>query len=273
MTDLLGSSVDTAPITLSALEFDVLWEHLRLGEPPVVLRVPSPGRTFAERRELTARVWQALEERGLGRRLSVDERLARLLWLLAEPDQEVDGRLGATRGLRVLVAARGEQAVFAMLSKRGLMLADAPVTGLAREALGWLPPVAAGQGESITVRSAVLDDAARAATAEDFELALCKLGMRVRDAGILRAMLTGVRRQGQFGAAARDQWGHRTRAPHVVGFFDTDAGRYLQLRVANEDGELWSTVSPADRRLLVRQVDDLLAAVRGGRVSRPPTDP
>lgn len=262
MTGVLGSQVGTAPITISALEFDVLWEHLRLGEMPLVLRVPSPGRTYTERRELVAEVWQALEARSLGRRLSVDERLARLLWLLDQPDQEVDGRLGASRGMRVLVAARGDAAVFATLSKRGLMLAEAPVTGLAREALSWLPPVAAGVGESVTVRSAVLDAAAAEAdTAEEFEFALCGHGMRVRDAAILRGMMTGVRRQGQFGAAARNRWGHRRRAPHVVGFFDTDAGRYLQVRAATEDGESWSTVSPADNRLLVQQVEALLAGV------------
>ena len=44
------------PITISALEFDVLWEHLRLAEMPLVLRVPSPGRTYTERRELVAHV-------------------------------------------------------------------------------------------------------------------------------------------------------------------------------------------------------------------------
>jgi hypothetical protein len=74
-------------------------------------------------------------------------------------------------------------------------------------------------------------------------------------------MITGVRRQGQFGASARNRWGHRRRAPHVVGFFDTDAGRYLQLRAAGGDGQTWSTISPADNRLLVQQLSDLLAGV------------
>jgi hypothetical protein len=258
----LGVAPVGEPITISSVEFDVLWEHLRLADMPLVLRVPSPGRTDTERAELADEVWSGLERRGLGRRLSVDPRLADLLRLLENPDREIDGRFGATRGVRMMVAATGDEAVFAVLSKRGLVLSEAPVTGLAREALSVLPPVGAGIGESITVRSSTLDAAAStSATPEEFELALCRNGIRVRDAGILRTMITGVRRQGQFGAAARNRWGHRRRAPHVVGFFDTDAGRYLQLRAAGADGQTWSTISPADNRLLIQQLSDLLAGV------------
>jgi hypothetical protein len=258
----LGATPVGEPITISALEFDVLWEHLRLAEMPLVLTVPSPGRTYTERRQLTAEVWQALEKRGLGRRLEVDARLEHLLRLLESPDQEIDGRFGATRGVRLLVAAKGDDAVFAMLSKRGLMLSEAPVTGLAREALSVLPVVGPGPGESITVRSEDLDAAAaNASTPEEFELELCRQNTRLRDATILRGMVTGVRRQGQFGASARTRWGHRRRAPHVVGFFDTDAGRYLQLRAKADDGQTWSTISPADNRLLIQQLTDLLANV------------
>lgn len=263
MTGALGVDVDAGPITISALEFDVLWEHLRLAEMPLVLRVPSPGRTFVERRQLTADVWQALERRGLGRRLGLDPRLERLLRLLENPDQEIDGRFGATRGVRLLVAATGDEAVFAVLSKRGLVLSEVPVTGLAREALSVLPPVGPGPGESITVPSEDLDAAAaNATTAEDFELELCRRNLRLRDATVLRTMVTGVRRQGQFGASARNRWGHRRRAGYVVGFFDTDGGRYLQLRRRAEDGQTWSTISPADNRLLIQQLTDLLAGVR-----------
>jgi hypothetical protein len=249
------------PITISALEFDVLWEHLRLAEMPLVLRVPSPGRTYTERRALIAQAWQSLADRGLGRQLSVADRLAHLLRLLEYPDHEIDGRFGATKGVRLLVAATGDDAVFALLTKRGLTLSEIPVTGLAREALAALPSVPAGPGESITMRAEDLDAAASATSAEAFELALCRRGLPVRDAGVLRTMLSDVRRQGQFGAAARNRWGHRRRAPHVIGFFDTIAGRYLQLRQTAPDGIAWSTISPADTRLLVNQLSDLLAGI------------
>lgn len=258
----LGTTPAAEPIRISVLEFDVLWEHLRLGEMPLVLKVPSPGRTHAERDQLVAQAWQSLEERGMGRPMAVDPRLDRMLRLLGGADQEIDGRFGATRGVRLLMAATGDEAVFAVLSKRGMVLSEVPVTGLAREALSVLPVVGPGPGESITVRSADLDAAAANATSpEHFELELCRQNLRLRDATILRTMITGVRRQGQFGASARNRWGHRRRAPHVIGFFDTDGGRYLQLRVKAEDGQTWSTISPADNRLLTQQLGDLLAEI------------
>ena len=263
MTAVLGADPATEPIEISALEFDVLWEHMRLAEMPLVLRVPSPGRTYTERRQLITSAWQSLTDRGLcDRKLAVREPLAHLLRLLESPDQEIDGRFGATRGVRLLVAATGDDAVHALLTKRGLMLSPIPVTGLAREALSALPNIPAGPGESITVRADDLDAAATDATnADAFELALCRRDVSLRDASALGRMLGNVRRQGQFGASARTRWGHRRRAPHVIGFFDTDAGRYLQLRQTTPDGVAWSTISPADTRLLVTQLTDLLAAV------------
>jgi hypothetical protein len=47
----------------------------------------------------------------------------------------------------------------------------------------------------------------------------------------------------------------------VIGFFDTVAGRYLQLRQTAPDGVAWSTISPADTRMLVNQLSDLLAGI------------
>ena len=262
MTAVLGAERATEPIAISALEFDVLWEHLRLAEMPLVLRVPSPGRTYTERRELIASAWQSLGQRGLCHRLSVADRLANLLRLLESPDQEIDGRFGATKGVRLLVAATADEAVFALLTKHGLTLSEIPVTGLAREALAALPYVPAGPGESITIRAADLDAAATNAPNPDaFELALRQRGQSARDATTLRRMLGNVRRQGQFGASARTRRGHRRRAPHVIGFFDTEAGRYLQLRQTTTDGVAWSTISPADTRLLTTQLGDLLASV------------
>jgi hypothetical protein len=266
---MLGAELDSTPpgepIQLSALEFDVLWEYLRLGEPPLVLKVPSPGQTFTERRAMVAEVWQGLELRGLGRSVDLDPRLTHLLGLLAAPDREIDGRFSVSRGARLLVAAAGEQAVFAVLSKHGLTLEPVAPTALARQAVSVLRPKPAGPGESVTVRSTDLDAAAAEATSpEQFEAALRRRRVRPRDAELLRVMVTQVRGQGQFGAAARDRWGHRRRAPRVIGYFDTAAGRYLQTRVVAPDGVAWSTVSPADDRLLAGELSDLLATVVEG---------
>jgi hypothetical protein len=259
---LADDPAPAAPITVSRLEFDVLWESLALGEMPLVLKVDSPGRTHTARRRLVDDAWRAMENRGFARPAEEYERLAGLVRLLARPDREIDGRLwfGKKIGsIRVLVAASGADAVAATLSTDGLTIREAAATGLAREALAVLPSLAAGTGESVTVPSRQLEAAAQnAATPTEFETALCHHGVRVRDAAMLASMMMRLRRHGQFGAATRDRWGHRTRAQRVVSVFDTRAGRYLQTRsIAEPDAEPWTTVSPADQRLLISQLDEL----------------
>src|SRR5216117_965383 len=102
----LGEPSVTEPVTINALEFDVLWEHFALDAMPLVLRVPSPGRTDAERARFVRQAW-----RGLGRPIDLDPRLGRLLFLLRRPDREIDGRLWVGRPLRLFVAATGDEAV------------------------------------------------------------------------------------------------------------------------------------------------------------------
>lgn len=259
---LTGEPAPGAPIAVSRLEFDVLWESLALGEMPLVLKVESPGRTHTERRQLVEDAWRAMENRGFARSAAEYERLAELVRLLARPDREIDGRLwfGSKVGsVRVLVAASGGDAVKATLTAEGLVLDDAAASGLAREALSVLPTLAAGPGESVTIPSRQLEAAAaNAATPTDFEAALREQGVRDRDAAQLAAMMMRLRRHGQFGAATRDRWGRRTRARRVISVFDTRMGRYLQTRsLAEADTEPWTTVSPADHRLLISQLEEL----------------
>jgi hypothetical protein len=260
---LTDEPAPSAPIAVSRLEFDVLWESLALGEMPLVLKVPSPGRTTTERRRLVEDAWRAMENRGFARSATEYERLADLVRQLARPQREIDGRLWFGRkvgSIRVLAGASGANAVLATLTTDGLTLREAAPNGLAREALSALPPLPAGPGESVTVPSRQLAAAAEnAATPTEFEAALRENGIRDRDAAILATMMMRLRRHGQFGAANRDRWGHRTRAQRVLSVFDTRAGRYLQTRSAAEpDAEPWTTVSPADQRLLTSQLDELL---------------
>jgi hypothetical protein len=253
---------EAAPLSVSRLEFDILWETLELGEMPLVLKVPSPGKTRTERRQLIESAWRAMEARGLGRGSAEYRRLVELVRLLARPDREIDGRLWFGRrigNMRTLVAATGADAALATLTPIGFTLREAAATGLAREALSALPPMAAGSGESVTVPSRHVEAAASSATTPvEFEAGLRREGVRARDAATLASMMMRIRRHGQFGAANRDRWGHRVRAPRVLSVFDTREGRYLQTRTAEPDSEPWTTVSPADPRLLLHQLDDLL---------------
>lgn len=251
---------DTEPIALSALEFDVLWEHLRLGQLPLVVKVPSPGRTFEERALLEQEAWAGLEGRGLGRPVDVHPEIADILTLIAKPEREVDVRAYAGRNVRALAAAVGDAAAVAELSDGRITLRRASATGLAGAALLSLTSEPAGPGQSVTLRTEDFETAANTGggTQEGFHRALLAQGVRSDDADALAEMIKDVAGMGNFGAAARDRLGRRRRADRVVSFFDTEDGRYVQIRRPSPDGTMWTTISPADSRRLTHHVDELL---------------
>jgi hypothetical protein len=254
---------ETEPIVLSALEFDVLWEHLRLGQLPLVVKVPSPGKTDEERARLEERAWADLEGRGLGRPVELNPDIEDILTVLAKPDREVDARAYAGRNVRVLAAATGDLAGVAELSDGQVTLRHASATALPAAALAALPMCAAGPGRSVTMRTEDFEAAANGAvgTREGFQKALLEQGIRTDDADALAEMIKDVSGMGNFGAAARDKLGRRRRAERVVSFFDTEDGRYVQIRRPAPDGALWTTISPADPRNLTHHVGELLAEI------------
>ncbi|WP_200873466.1 ESX secretion-associated protein EspG [Actinokineospora spheciospongiae] len=245
------------PITLSALEFDVLTDHLGIDPLPLVLKVPSPGKTTRERATLVAQAWQSLSHRGLGRPVDVDPRTESLLRLLPRPDREVDARLWHGGPVRALTAATGDKAVLAVLRDNRLTLTEAEPTGLPRHALSVLPPHPPGPGHSVTLPAPALEAAAKAPHPE-FAKALRAQGLRPADATTLAEMITEVTAHGRLGTAVRDRWGKRHRTPTVISYFDTPQGRYLQTRRPSPDGTPWATISPATPRNLLHQVTELL---------------
>jgi hypothetical protein len=254
---------DAPPITLTALEFDVLWEHLRLGAMPLVVKVPSPGKTHEERARLEERVWADLEARGLGRPVEVDPYIEELLTVLARPEREVDVRAYVGRNVRVLAAAAGDAAALAELTDDVVTLRRTSASGLPSAALSVLPSAAAGIGRSVTLPTTLFEQAARDAgrSRDGFGPALLAVGLRGDDAEALAEMIKDVVHTGNFGAAARDRLGRRRRASRVVSFFDTEDGRYVQIRRPADDGSLWTTISPTDLRKLTHHVAELLDEV------------
>ncbi|WP_338599983.1 ESX secretion-associated protein EspG [Saccharopolyspora sp. SCSIO 74807] len=250
---------------LSALEFDVLTEHLGVAAVPLVLRVHSPGRTHRERAELVDSVWRGLADRNLAGGGELNRGLARLLRLLDHPTSEVDGRLWCGRSVRVFAGARGEDGVLVTKDGDALRVRRAAATAVAREAVSVLPPAQAGPGRSVAVRSADLDAAAAetGGDVEALEQELRRRGVRADDAEDLTAMVRGAGSRGQFGAAARDGTGRRVRAERVVAFFDTPHGRYAQLRRDSPSGDPWSTIAPADDRRMIALVEELRGELTG----------
>ncbi|GAB2854418.1 ESX secretion-associated protein EspG [Lentzea nigeriaca] len=266
MFDLdLGMGDTRDPVIISTLEFDVLWEHLGLETMPLVLKVPSPGKTREERRDIEDQVWRQLGARGLGGPRALDPTLEDLLHVLNRPQQEIDARLWlAERSVRVLAAGKGQAGVLATLDGGQLVLRPAEADGLPREALTALPTAPAGEGHSITLPSADLDAAAASASSpEALEAELRSRGLRGDDAHTLAEMVRDASNRGQFGAAARDKWGKRVRPDRVVAFFDTPKGRYLQMRRAVDGQPPWSTITPVDYRRMHHHLVELLAEAAG----------
>lgn len=257
---MIVGAVETDPVEISALEFDVLWEHHH-GEDqiPLVLKVPSPGKTDDERARIVASVWDGLSRRGLGSPVDPHPGLTYLLDLLRRPDREIDGRLWVGGEVRVLAAATGDAAVLATLSAGRLSLRAADASGLPRFALSPLPVAPAGPGQSITLPTDDFLAAAQEATKqEDLAAALSSRGVRDTDAKALSEMIGDIVNRGQYGTAARDKWGRRVRANRVISFFDTADGRYLQvIRRTENTATPWTTISPANPRRMLQHLTDL----------------
>jgi hypothetical protein len=262
---LFGGPVEREPITLSAEEFDVVWERLNVGPMPLVLKVPSPGKTRDERIALENRVHQQLDQRRLGNSRGLSSELDGLLRMFVKPEREADGRLWLGHSLRVLAVANGDYGALATLRDDQLTFQPWAGSGLASAVLSVLPQHPAGTGLSVTLPSADIEKAISGTdgSPKSMEAAFRGIGLREDDAKALVTMFTGLVHTGNFGAAARDKYGKRCRPERVVAFFDTENGRYLQQRRASNGQPPWSTFTPTDGRRLMHQVDELIAeAVR-----------
>ena len=245
-------------ISLSWLEYDVLWEHLRLGVFRPVLSVPSPGRTEEERAELRAKVWASLAAKGIDKD---DDRLVRMFTRLANPEWELDARMQLTQtGPRttVLIARVGRHATVAVLNDDELRLWNAKADDVVTEASYLMPTHPAGTGGSITVPTTALDQAATKAGSdpERFTRALAAQGLVKSDARKLTAVLGNVIRLAHFGAAHTPPGEARHRASHVVSVYDDPEGRYLFTRKKD-----WVTLVPGTEAALTRQLSELLASI------------
>jgi hypothetical protein len=79
---------------------------------------------------------------------------------------------------------------------------------------------------------------------------------------ISAVMQRPIVRAGQFGITDREPNGRLQRLPGIS-WFDTDAGRYMNIVREASDGESWLTLTPADgSRVAHRLSEELLQALR-----------
>lgn len=241
---------------LTAVEFDVLWERLGLGPTPVVLRLPSPGRTLTERRTVQESGWQALRDRGLAGPSGPDPELARLLHLLARPSMQLELRGWWGHDVRAVAAGQPGSGMLAVRQDATVTLG--PCGSLPPGLLGTLPPAGPGPGRASTVPTEVLT-AALAAPDIGLRAALIARDVPATEAGLLARMLGDTERRAQIVALASDRWGVPRRSGRVLSVLDGPRGRYLMTRTVGEDGAEWMTVAPTDDRRLRHRVTELLA--------------
>ena len=248
---------------LSAVEFDVVWSGLGLGPTPVVLALPSPGRTHTERRRVVAAAWSGLRERGLAGPLGPEPGLGDHLRLLAAPAERVELRTWGRVPARAVAARRDDAAVLARRRDDGVVLTPCPSVPTA--VVGLLPPARPGPGRTASVSTATLDAALDHPSGAGLRADLVDRGVPTDDAGPLARMLHDVTGRTQLGVLVADRWGALRRSAEVLDVVDGPRGRHLVVR---RDG--WTTVAPTDDRQLRHRVAELLSAAPARPQSRSP---
>jgi hypothetical protein len=256
MTDTIA--LDAGRYILSPVEFDVVWSRLQLGPAPVVLNLPSPGRTHTERRGIEAEGWAALRHRGLAGPSGPEPGLERLLRRLAGPSRRLELRAWWPGTLRVVAAAHGEEGVLARRCNDTVMVE--PCTSLPAAVVGVLPPGTAGPGRAANMPTSEFVAALGRPSGAGLRADLVDHGVDPDEAGLAARMLDGIERRAQLVALIADGWGLPRRSTEALGILEGPRGRYLTTNCQADDGTDWTTLAPTDDRRLRNRVADLLTA-------------
>ena len=225
---------------LSPTELDVVWRALRLGDLPLVIDVPSPGATRAERAALERRVWTDLVTRELADDHGQPHwRLADRLRTIAWRTSSLELRVFGADATRAVLATRGRRNVLGVLRDR-FTIGSAPATARAATLIALLPEVPPGQGHSVSVDTGLFAMAVRDPRPHD---RLRRHGVSTDDARTLLAMATGSVRVAQLVAETRDGNGRVVRS-RAMSVYDTPSGRYRAIRTVTA-GTDHLTVTPA----------------------------
>ncbi len=259
-SDVRVAQPSTNTVTLSAVEFDVVWRGLQLGAPPAVLRLPSPGRTHTARRHIEAEVWAALRDRGRAWGAGVDPALERLLHLVAEPPVRVEVRAWGAATVRAALAGGGDGSVLAQRCGDAVVLA--PCTSLAGAVVGVLGTGRPGPGRAAVVAAVDLEAALRRPTGAGLRTDLVNRGVDPAEAGLIARMLGGIDRRAQISVLVPDRLGILRRAGEPLEVLDGPRGRYLLTRCRGADGTAWTCVTPVDDRSLNHRLSEWFDVAR-----------
>lgn len=249
--DVATFPAERSRLLLSEAEFDVLWDELRLGPTPVVLRLPSPGRTRAERARIVAAGRDGLRRRGLADLAGPAPEPARLLGLLAAPRRQLEVRAWFGRPVRAIAAERDGDGALAVRRDGHVELHAAGTPAHAVRTT--LPDRAAGRGRAVSLPTAALAGVLAATDGQPvpdgvITPAATPDGVSPDDAALLARLLGGRGGRAQVAAVVHDRWGSPHRPSGHLTVLDTPDGRYRLTRTPAGDGTEWSTLAPVDDR-------------------------
>ncbi|MEO7195823.1 MAG: ESX secretion-associated protein EspG [Pseudonocardiaceae bacterium] len=275
---------------LSAAQWDMLTETLRLEGYPAPLQVRAHGRTDAARGRIRAEVGEELRQLGLLRAGRVDADLEAALRLLHWPVSWLDSvwlpDAAVPQPVRVLAARGGTLGVCALQhpDRPGATVLDlVPAAGLAAAVVARLPPHPPGRSPGGTIAlapSPELPSPGRSSSDRSSsdrpspEWPSPDRPSSDRPAGVLvsaspartsaereRAAVCAIldqphARAGQLAANRRDVAGRVHRSP-VLRWCDNPDGRY-QITITSRRGDRELTVTPGDPHRLATTLHHLL---------------
>ncbi|GAA3568421.1 ESX secretion-associated protein EspG [Amycolatopsis ultiminotia] len=231
---------------LSASAFDILWDDLGLGRPPVPLAVRSVGETEADRAAIRAEVYRNLGERGLfdGR---LDATLENRLRLLASGEVylscEALADMTDDEPFRAVSALRGREAVLALQPSRTIGLHRIGESELAQAIVAVLPELKPGPGYGVRLPASGAGQPPSGRQGEELRA--------IQERPVYAA--------GQFTVRIRNRDGRLIRTGGVT-WFDTDAGAYSAAQSPGAGGADWVTLAPVDAARLAERVLALVPA-------------
>lgn len=254
---------DGAQLSLTAVEFDFLWEAYGTAQLPYPLEVRSHGATMDERAALRAETMRDLAARGLvdgaGR---PHPRLAGQLAVLGDAQTSLDSAHIDEPGapaVRAIAAVLDDLGVLAVQYGDTLRIGEVAPDGLVGAIVGLLPRGTRGTERSLTMPVEQLVAGAGA----DF---MQRKGVPETEGdrkALARLYAQERLRGGQIAANVRDVAGLRSRSP-VLSWFDAESGRYLTKATSGADGREWITIAPVDVATLRQRIAELVGGIRAG---------
>ncbi|MGH3770187.1 MAG: ESX secretion-associated protein EspG [Pseudonocardiaceae bacterium] len=248
---------------LSAAQWDVLTETLRLEGYPAPIQVRSHGRTDVERGRIRTEVGEELRQLGLVRAGRVEADLEAALCLLHRPASWLDSvwlaDATADQPVRVVAARSGSVGVCALQhpDRPGATVLDIiPAAGLAAAVVARLPQHPPGHSPGGTIALApspersggVLVSASPVRTSVE------------RERAAVSAILDQPHaRAGQIAANLRDAAGRVRRSP-VLRWCDNPDGRY-QITITPRRTDKSLTITSADPHRLATTLNHLLGTL------------